>query len=138
MKNRKLFVTRYVVDKTAEGGSFTFFMSGRGNEEYYVKYKDKVNKGVHGNAVINFSRFEQADGGLNHTSVLCVDPAGSIPDFFKKWMAKKQTRQPIILRNFILSGAIETDDMEEEDAKWQEHSWFPLALATYLTKFISF
>ena len=117
MKNRKAFVTKYVVDKTAEGGSYTYCWSGKGNDEYFTKYKDKVNKGVHANMIINLSRFEQAEGGLNQVSVMCVDPAGSIPEFLKKWIAKKQINQPITLRNFVLGLKVDTEEDLDEDAK---------------------
>ena len=84
MSNRKAFVTRYTIDETVEKGSLTYMLSSEGNEEYYVKHRSKVRKDVHARLLVNFGRYEQAEGGMNHTAVIIVDPAGSVPEFFKK------------------------------------------------------
>ena len=61
-----------------------------GNEKYAEEHQDLVKKDVISICHVAYVKYTPlADGsGLAITAVICVDPAGSLPDFVKTQIAK--------------------------------------------------
>ena len=95
MSNRSFFNTYYHIDG-AEPGEYQFMVSGKGNDEFEKKYKDRIRRDVLGRVNINYLgikpiRDKHGDViGTHIQQVQSIDPRGSMPDWIKK---KKSIRQ---------------------------------------------
>ena len=103
MSNRSTISVTY---RTENSGILTVVSSSRGTEDLAKKHAGAVGKNVLANLIIQFARFIPVDGGMDIVTVICADPAGSIPDGMKTKQAGKHALQPHTLANFMLTGAV--------------------------------
>ena len=73
-----------------DDGEIIAIQSSRGNEYYYEKYRDQIGKCEVANHVVSMTKMKPnpEDGSCFMSQVICVDPAGLLPDFVKKIIAK--------------------------------------------------
>ena len=91
--NRCGFVAVHTVDSgggTTEEKLITLSTS-EGMQEVAESEFVRVGKDVLSNTKIAYSKVEGCEGGVLLTSVVCVDPAGSLPDFVKIQIAKQNS-----------------------------------------------
>ena len=82
MTNRSIPVLYYI--KKNRDGSLEFMSSSRGTDEIIDQQDRVIKSNVIGNNVINYTKLTPTATGCDWVSVICVDIAGSIPDFVKQ------------------------------------------------------
>ena len=87
VSNRCCFLAVYTID-TPDGGVIHLTTS-KGNKTIEQANLPLIGKDVLSHTTLTYNKFEpNADGsGCRITAVLCVDPAGSLPDFVKNKIA---------------------------------------------------
>ena len=80
MSNRST-VTRSI--RFEEGGVLTVLGSSRGCEAHVAACQKEIGKNVLANLILSFARYTPYEGGIDIVTMLCSDPAGSIPDAMK-------------------------------------------------------
>ena len=106
MSNRSTIMVLY---KFEEDGCLTFIQSSKGCEEFVTAHAKSIGKNVVASNHINYACYTPIEGGYEIATVMCADPAGSIPDVLKNKFANRTAQQPYILGNFMLTGALPTD-----------------------------
>lgn len=86
--------------------SFNAMISSKGTEALVKENAKLIGKNVLARTIINFERYIPFEGGYDIVTVVCTDPAGSIPDFLKKKKADKDASYPLTIANFMLTGAV--------------------------------
>ena len=83
-------VSLFSVYEWEEDGAYCQLSTSRGNEKYAEEHPDLVGKNVLCDVLVTYVKFSpKADGsGVDCVAVICVDPAGSLPDFVKNQIAK--------------------------------------------------
>ena len=106
MSNRSTIFTQY---RTEADGGLCVISSSKGNEALVTAHAKAIGKNVVATQHINAAFFKPVDGGFEVTTVMCADPAGSIPDAMKNKQAARNAQQPFNICNFMLTGAVPTD-----------------------------
>ena len=106
MSNRST-VTRSI--RTEEGGVLTVVGSSKGCESHVAACQKDIGKNVLATLIISFARYTPYEGGIDIVTVMCSDPAGSIPDAMKNKQAARNAQQPVNMANFMLTGAVPSD-----------------------------
>ena len=86
VSNRCVFSANFCID--LEGGGMIQISTSKGMEKIIEQSAAKIGKDVLSNTIFSYIKFEpKATGGVTITAIICVDPAGSIPDFVKDKIA---------------------------------------------------
>ena len=102
ISNRSIVTCFYEAEK--EDGTKIIMHSSRGNEEIAAANAAKIGKDVIGNNEITYMSWKPYEGGIELQNLTMMDPAGSIPDFLKKKMAKRMANALQILVTFLQTG----------------------------------
>ena len=106
LSNRSTINAEYIIE---QDGGFIYLVSSKGNEALIAANAAIIGKNVVATTIISFAKFTPYEGGFDITTVVCSDPAGSIPDALKNKQASRAAQQPVNLVNFILTGATPSD-----------------------------
>ena len=106
MSNRST-VTRSI--RFEESGVLTVLGSSKGCEAHVAACAKEIGKNVLANLILSFARYTPYEGGMDIVTIMCSDPAGSIPDAMKNKQATRNAQQPVNLANFMLTGASPSD-----------------------------
>ena len=102
ISNRSIVTCFYEIEK--EDGTKIIMHSSRGNEEIVAANAAKIGKDVVGNMAITYMSWKPYEGGIELQNIVMMDPAGSIPDFLKKKMAKRMANGLDILVKYLQTG----------------------------------
>ena len=80
MSNRSTISCTY---RSEADGVFTVVASSRGNEAQVAEFAKVIGKNVVAILHVQFARYTPYEGGMDIVTVVCSDPAGSIPDGMK-------------------------------------------------------
>ena len=103
MSNRSTISCLY---KFESSGTLVFVQSSRGNADLQTAHAKAIGKNVIATNHIAYASYVPVAGGFEVTTVMCADPAGSIPDAMKTKQAAKNAAQAFNLANFMLTGAV--------------------------------
>ena len=98
-------INSYYFDVDLGDGSHTMINSSLGNEALEVAYKKQIKKNVVAKSHIGmFSVKELGDGEMEIRQMVCLDPAGMIPDFIKNKIAKRLKDQTEFVVRYLVTG----------------------------------
>ena len=87
VSNRCAINTIYQIDQ--EDGGFLHFTTSKGTGQIASDNAALIGKDVLSNCVLTYTKVEKvSEGRIRATQVICVDPAGDIPQWMKKKIAK--------------------------------------------------
>ena len=109
ISNRSIITCFYEGER--EDGWRYLCHSSQGNDHIVQANRSAIGKDVVGNNMLTYFQWRPYDGGIEIWHASKMDPAGSIPDFVKKKMAKRFSNAVQILVNYLKTGAKPVDDL---------------------------
>ena len=106
ISNRSTIIVEY---RKENADGFTILMSSKGTDALVASNQALIGKNVLARSIIQFARYVAVAGGYHITTVTASDPAGSIPQFLKDKQATRHANSPVVLANFMLTGATPSD-----------------------------
>ena len=91
VSNRCNFLAIYHIH--LPNGGMIHLATSKGTKHLEQEHAQRIGKDVLGHTVMTYTKVEPCEdgSGIQITSVFCVDPAGSLPDFIKEKIAKENS-----------------------------------------------